>query len=80
LVADGYILSGDIVARPDAEPASVAAVIAEGVRAAVASTDTCPSVVIVRHIAVAEALNTLLEPDGIATERELPCVARRRER
>src|ERR1035437_7434903 len=68
-VTNGPILAGDVVSHPSAQPAQIAATIADGVRAAIASTGTSPEIIRVRHEKVADELSALLGSPGIAVER-----------
>src|ERR1035437_5844668 len=52
-VTNGLILAGDVVSHPSAQPAPIA----DGVRAAIASTGTSPEIIRVRHEKVADELS-----------------------
>ena len=73
VVANGFILAGDIVSHPSAVPARIAETLAGGIRAATASAGRSPSVVHVRHRTVAEKLGELLASAGI-TVRSVPAL------
>lgn len=71
VVADGFILAGDLVAHPGALPAQIAETLAVGIQSATTSAGQPPKVVQVRHRTVAEKLGELLVPSGVTVR----CVA-----
>ncbi len=74
VVADGFILTGDLVGHPSAAPEDVAGLLAGAIHAAAVSTGRSPDVVHVRHPAVAERLGALLAGSGskVASVPALP--------
>ncbi|MEO5814662.1 MAG: hypothetical protein ABIT20_05220 [Gemmatimonadaceae bacterium] len=75
LAGDNLILRGDLVARPPSEAEGVAALIAEKIADVLRDGSAPPSIVRVRHAAVADALRQPLKALGVPRVTDAPSLS-----